>query len=162
MLNYPDPTDISRKIGALIPVSLAYGLVFVLLLCLAPIGNATTIFTDAAARSQFENNTPSGVDDLNKSFATIRTQATGNWLKRTSGGSLNGTSIDASHNSITVSPGASITGSIRVTVNNTDWGSGSVITLGGTVNWGNRTTQRWASGSAGQGQNTYSVSVSKT
>jgi formylglycine-generating enzyme required for sulfatase activity len=77
-----------------------------------------------------------------------------------SGGSLNGTSIDSDNRTIVVEPGQTIIGSIKVETNNL-MGSNAVAPLGGTVDWGDRTTQCWETRHISTGIQHHMVSVEK-
>ncbi len=82
-------------------------------------------------------------------------------LRLAVGGNLNGSSIDSGNHTITVSPGEAISGSLRVEANNLMPG-GSVAPLGGTVDWGDRTSQPWlVNGWIGTGINQFSIPVNK-
>ena len=82
--------------------------------------------------------------------------------KLVEGGNLNGKTIDAAHDAITVAPGAPIKGSIAVETFNA-MHENAVAPLGGTVDWGNRCEQPWlAERWIETGTHRYVVQVDKT
>lgn len=58
------------------------------------------------------------------------------------GGVLNGLAVDSPGTTVAVDPGAQISGTLEIRVNNSH-GSGPIVPVGGTVTWGDRETQAW-------------------
>jgi hypothetical protein len=85
-----------------------------------------------------------------------------NLVRRVAGGSVNGTAINSSAHTVTVAPGQSLSGAIKVEAVNS-LASASIAPLGATVNWGDRTKQLWVvDGWIDTGTNIYTVPVNKT